>query len=435
MSKKMIGFLCLALNILFVSAQQKVYNTVSTQFVKVKERKFTINETPYFFVGTNYWLSPFVATTPVGKKRVEEDLDSLQKMGVTNVRLMAFSESPNNSPYRISPTNNNKAILSEPHMVALDFTLQALKKRNMYAVVCLTNFWPWSGGMAQYLKWSGGIDSILYPSEKANSWDTYMKQTAKFYSNPKAKSLYTTAITKLILRVNKVNNLQYKDDPTIMAWQLCNEPRAMDNQKDYLSWIKSTSDYIKAIDSNHLISIGSEGYTPASNNNNAFEEAHSFKNIDYAVAHVWVQNWEWYNPLLHDSTIVKAKKETKDYIYNHVAVAKKLNKPFVLEEFGIARDSGSFSPTSSTINRDDFYSFVFQEVYDHCFNGDASGVNFWAFAGKGRPKVSGGMWKIGDDFIGDPPHEQQGWYSVYDKDASTIEIIKLFSNKMKILGK
>ena len=45
------------------------------------------------------------------------------------------------------------------------------------------------------------------------------------------------------------------------------------------------------------------------------------------------------------------------------------------------------------------------------------------------------MWKSGDDFIGDPPHEEQGWYSVYDKDFSTIEIIKEFTTKMKYLVK
>ena len=415
---------------------QPTLKNVSTAFVKVKGQQFTINNKPYFFIGTNYWLAPFVATTTKGKQRVEADLDSLQKMGITNIRLMAFAEAPNNSKYRISPTNNDKGILNEASMQALDFTLHAMQKRNMYAVVCLTNFWPWSGGMAQYLKWSGGIDSILYPSAKANSWGIYMNQAAQFYSNKKAINLYTTSITKLICRENSITKKMYKNDATIMAWQLCNEPRAMNNQKDYLSWIKNTSDYIKSIDSNHLISIGSEGYTPANSTNNiAFEEIHTFKNVDYAVAHVWIQNWEWYNPKQHDSTIAKVKQEAKDYIYNHIEIAKKLNKPFVLEEFGIARDSGSFNPTSSTINRDDFYRFVFQEIYDHCYNGNASGVNFWAFAGKGRPKNIGKMWKSGDDFIGDPPHEEQGWYSVYDKDFSTIEIIKEFTTKMKYLVK
>ena len=27
------------------------------------------------------------------------------------------------------------------------------------------------------------------------------------------------------------------------------------------------------------------------------------------------------------------------------------------------------------------------------------------------------MWKPGDDLLSDPPHESQGWYSVFDVDA------------------
>ncbi len=82
-----------------------------------------------------------------------------------------------------------------------------------------------------------------------------------------------------------------------------------------------------------------------------------------------------------------------------------------------------------------FIIFVFQEVFNHSFNGNVSGINFWAFAGKGRPGSIGKMWKAGDDFIGDPPHEEQGWYSVYDKDYSTIRVIKLYASKMQALLK
>ena len=41
----------------------------------------------------------------------------------------------------------------------------------------------------------------------------------------------------------------------------------------------------------------------------------------------------------------------------------------------------------------------------------------WAWGGEGRPRSPGGYWAAGDDVIGDPPHEPQGWYSVFDADA------------------
>jgi mannan endo-1,4-beta-mannosidase len=40
------------------------------------------------------------------------------------------------------------------------------------------------------------------------------------------------------------------------------------------------------------------------------------------------------------------------------------------------------------------------------------------------------MWKLGDNFIGDPPHEPQGWYSIFDTDSSTIRIIREYAGKI-----
>jgi mannan endo-1,4-beta-mannosidase len=39
------------------------------------------------------------------------------------------------------------------------------------------------------------------------------------------------------------------------------------------------------------------------------------------------------------------------------------------------------------------------------------------------------MWKPGDPFIGDPPHEKQGWYSIYTPDA-TVKLIQSWSARV-----
>ena len=44
------------------------------------------------------------------------------------------------------------------------------------------------------------------------------------------------------------------------------------------------------------------------------------------------------------------------------------------------------------------------------------------------------IWEKGDDFTGDPPHEHQGWYSVYNVDESTLDIISTFTLKMASLN-
>ena len=36
----------------------------------------------------------------------------------------------------------------------------------------------------------------------------------------------------------------------------------------------------------------------------------------------------------------------------------------------------------------------------------------------------------GDDLLSDPPHETQGWYSVYDADLSTKVVLRAFAEKL-----
>ena len=50
-----------------------------------------------------------------------------------------------------------------------------------------------------------------------------------------------------------------------------------------------------------------------------------------------------------------------------------------------------------------------------------AGCNFWGWGGSARPANE--TWKPGDDYLCDPPHEPQGWYSVFDNDNSTVSTI------------
>ena len=213
-----------------------------------------------------------------------------------------------------------------------------------------------------------------------------------------------------------------------MAWQLANEPRASLHRKNYLKWIETTANLIKSLDTNHLVSIGSEGNTthPKINGVNALKD-HQFSAIDYVTIHCWIQNWGWYNPE-KPNTYLKAKQHFFDYLQTHLDISQTLNKPLVLEEFGIARDQGSHDFTSTTQMRDQFFSDVFNEVLKIIrAKQPIAGTNFWAWSGEGRPKYPKSIWQINDELTGDPPHEHQGWYSVYDTDESTLAVIKNYT--------
>ena len=125
----------------------------------------------------------------------------------------------------------------------------------------------------------------------------------------------------------------------------------------------------------------------------------------------------------------------KNYIHGNTNGNAHHNKPIVIEEFGLARDGVSYDPKSPTTIKDEYFKKIFEIVYEFASQNETmSGINYWAYGGKGRPRNSGGeYWVPGDDLIGDPPHERQGWYTVYDKDTSTKEVIKEYADKLEAL--
>jgi mannan endo-1,4-beta-mannosidase len=418
-------FLCSLLTITTLSAED---------FVTVKDGKFYQGNKLYRFMGANFWHAMNLAVKD--KSQLVKELNLLKKHGVKNLRITALSEGPSKSPYRVEPAVQNQiGVLNEELLVGLDIVLDEMHKRNMQAVLVLGNFWPWSGGMAQWVNWFDQSSSIPYPPPHPNgSWSVFQTYSARFYSMDKAVEAYHQSIIKLLTRINTINKKHYNQDPTIMAWQLANEPRGDKNRTAFLKWIDSTSALIKKSAPKQLVSLGSEGETmDASNAGNDFLQDHQFKNIDYTTIHIWAENWGVYNPFDPNATMQAAKNLVTSYIAKHLSLTKMLNKPMVLEEFGIARDQRSMDPMAKTINRNEYYRFVFQEVLRHIdANENLVGVNFWAWSGYGQPKQPhGSLWMAGDDLLGDPPHEEQGWYGVYAHDTDTLELVREFALKFK----
>ena len=84
------------------------------------------------------------------------ELDRLQSIGVNNIRLLAGSET---SPLAGAIP---RGITRAPHdydealLAGLDFCLAEMAKRDMRGIFFLSNYWQWSGGFAQYVRWITG---------------------------------------------------------------------------------------------------------------------------------------------------------------------------------------------------------------------------------------------------------------------------------------
>ncbi|MCI4670102.1 MAG: hypothetical protein MRZ79_18340 [Bacteroidia bacterium] len=405
-------------------------------FIQKKEQLFYLKGNPHFFLGTNFWYGANLGSLGKGgdRERLIRELDLLASLGLNNLRVMALSEGGPGTPWCVQPAiQSEPGVFNEELLLGLDFLLDEMRKRNMFAVMVLGNFWPWSGGMAQYLSWVQNSKIPYPPPAKNGNWARYQLYTSSFYSNKKAKKLYWRAVDRILSRVNSINQIPYKEDPSIFSWQLANEPRPILSRPAYLKWIRDSILFIRERDTNHLLSLGSEGSTSSRWAGTRFLRDHSLKGIDYATFHLWVQNWGWYDPTDAENSFETGLEMAKDYFRSHINDGQKTAKPLVFEEFGIARDENSHDPKSSTRIRDQYYRELFSLSLEQAKKGKLSGLNFWSWGGFGRPKEPKAIWKTGNDLIGDPPHEHQGWYSVYDKDHSTLEVIKEFSQKFNLI--
>jgi mannan endo-1,4-beta-mannosidase len=414
------------------------------EFVRVRDGRFDLRGKPYFYVGANMWFGCYVseASLPGGRPRLIHELDRLQRLGVTNIRLLAGSES--------SPLAGaiSRGITRAPHdydeslLNGLDFCLAEMARRDMRAILYLSDFWQWSGGFAQYVRWATGetIPDPDKPVMGGGDWHAFMQFSAKFYQTREAVALYRGYIAQLIQRRNTINGRLYRDDPAIMTWELANEPRPCADEssmeKDvpiFCDWVDSTARFIREQDANHLICTGGEGIMGALQKPDVFINAHKTPALDYVTVHVWPRNWNWIKaPELLSPEFEATAEKARNHVITHNQIATDLlKKPLVLEEFGLPRDGEQYSPDSPTLARDEFYRRMFKQVTESCEAGRAlQAVNFWAWGGEGRASAKKNS---AAKFLGDPFHEPQGWNSVFDTDTSTQSIIAEANKKLSQL--
>lgn len=402
-------------------------------FVKVKGHQFFVGDRPYYFIGTNYWYGTYLGLEKDkrrGIERLRAELDFLKNNGVTNLRIIAGAEGSgliNNVPRVGPPLQPVQGKFNTEVLDGLDQILAEIGKRDMKAVVFFSNNWEWSGGFQQYLIWNKRAPKDLLTRKP--SWDELRDTVSKFYSCVPCKAAYNEQVNLILNRTNKITKKRYTDDPAIMAWELANEPRPMRPaaNEDYKKWIRDVSAMIKAKDKNHLVTLGHEGRI-GTEDLKLYEEIHADKNVDYLTIHIWAKNWGWFEGEKIKEGFPEVLEKATAYIKEHIAVAEKLNKPLVIEEFGLPRDTHSFAINSQTTLRDEYYGKIFSMLASSAdTGGNLAGANFWAFGGTARPVKGQIFWKKGDEYMGDPPMEEQGLNTVFDSDKTTWAVISKYS--------
>ncbi|MGB3377234.1 MAG: mannanase [Allopontixanthobacter sediminis] len=385
---------------------------------------------PYRIVGANMWYAAWLgADTDYGDRgRLVRELDRLQALGLNNLRIMAAAEEGplKNSikPGFTRTDGSDNAALFE----GLDFAMAEIARRGMTAVLVLSNFWEWSGGLQTLL--FRNTSEYIDMGDPAHPWPAFADATAKFYQNTGALESYRAHLRNIVGRTNTVTGILYAQDPAVMSWQLANEPRPggseaaiARNREAYLGWIASTAELLRTLAPNHLVSLGQEGTQATNGSEELVKAAH--EQVDYLTAHIWPLNWSWVDGEDLAGTWPEGRKKVAEYLASHTSMARDLDKPLLIEEFGFPRDGETYAPGTTTRFREQFYRMIYDAVESSWREGGPlQGSNFWAWNGEARAQHDDFRFVDGDrTYMGDPPHEPQGWYGNFDTDRAMLALV------------
>jgi mannan endo-1,4-beta-mannosidase len=400
-------------------------------FITQQDGRFELNGKPYYSIGTNFWYGAILGSTGQGgnRERLLRELDLMKSTGINNLRVLVGADGYSGQEVKVMPTLQlEPGVYNDTIFDGLDYLLSEMAKREMYAVLYLNNSWEWSGGYGQYLQWAGYGD---VPPDGVRNWQVFLTHVSKYATCDSCHALFLNHVKNVITRTNRYTGKAYADDPAIMAWQVGNEPRVFSDEGKpaFIQWLKETTTLIRSLDANHLISVGSEGTMGTEGDMDLYETMHADPNVDYLTIHIWPKNWGWIKIPNVTDYIEVAITNTNKYIQDHLAIASKLQKPLVIEEFGYPRDYHQYTRNDATTARDTYYENIFaQIVISAKNNGLLAGCNFWTWGGFGQPAHE--YWQPWDNYVGDPSQEEQGLNSVFDTDA-TIHIIKKYSNEIQ----
>jgi mannan endo-1,4-beta-mannosidase len=115
----------------------------------------------------------------------------------------------------------------------------------------LVDNWEWFGGCVEWERLTGGAD---------------------FWTDSVCRQAFKDFITCLVTRTNTYTGIRYRDDPTIMGWELGNELDKAD-----AAWKSEMAAHMKSMDPNHLVIDGSH--------KSFYEQSLGDGNIDIVTTH------------------------------------------------------------------------------------------------------------------------------------------------------
>ncbi|XVF22234.1 hypothetical protein REPUB_Repub12eG0156000 [Reevesia pubescens] len=373
-------------------------------FVQTRGTNFVMNGKPFYLNGFNaYWMMMFASDLST-KTKVTDTFREASKYGMNIARAWAF----NDGDYK--PLQKSPGSYDEDVFKGLDFVVAEAKKHGIYLILSLVNNFKDYGGKDKYVQWA------KQRGQNLNNEDD-------FFTNYLVKEYYKNHVKAVLTRINTITGVAYKDDPTIFAWELMNEPRCpSDPSGAHLQkWLKEMAAHVKSIDNHHLLDIGLEGFYGESmpekkqNNPNSYPIGTDFisnnqiPEVDFATIHLYPEQWLPSTNLSEEAQLAFVDKWIQAHILDSNSILK---KPLVIGEFG----KSSKLPGYSLQKRNYYFQRIYIAIYNSARSGGSlAGGLFWQ------------LLSVGMDNMGD------GYQVILEQSPSTAIIIAQQSRKLSSL--
>ncbi|KDP44593.1 hypothetical protein JCGZ_22175 [Jatropha curcas] len=389
---------CLLVILIYQQGNFHIHVKAGDSFIRTRGTHFFLNGNPYYANGFNaYWLM-YIASDPSQRYKVSSAFHEAASHGLSVARTWAFSDG-GYRPLQYSPGSYNEQMFK-----GLDFVIAEARKYGIKLILSLANNYESFGGKKQYVNW-------------AKNEGLYLSSDDDFFRHPVVKNYFKNHIKTVLNRYNSFTGIHYKDDPTIMAWELMNEPRCTSDPsgRTIQAWIMEMAQFVKSIDRNHLLEAGLEGFyghsTPQRKTLNPgleigtdFIANNRIPAIDFATLHSYPDQW------LSSSNNQYQLSFLNNWLNAHIQDSQYiLRKPILITEFGKSWKDPGFS----TYERDEMFSTVYYKIYSSAKRGGAAaGGLFWQLLTEGM-----------DNF-------RDGYEIILGENSSTANVIAQQSHKL-----
>ncbi|MCJ1313549.1 hypothetical protein MMC25_007228 [Agyrium rufum] len=277
---------------------------------KVSGNLFNIDGTTKYFAGTNsYWIGFLTNNADV-----DLVMSHLQTSGLKVLRVWGFNDvssvpGAGQVYFQSFVSGQSPAINTGAYgLQRLDYVVSSAAAHGIKLIVNFVNNWSDYGGIPLQMKYYG------------------LTTQDQWFTSAAAQANYQTYIKAVVSR--------YAGNTAIFAWELANEIRCQSCADTTLiyKWATTTSAYIKSIDSQHMVTMGDEGFGlgggPANDYQYSLGPGYNFTqnlmipNIDFGTFHAYPGSWSETNDW------------TNKWITDHAAACLAVGKPCIMEEYG-----------------------------------------------------------------------------------------------------